>query len=271
MNTQHLALFVAFSCTIFAITSCSEPQPAEKFRFNENEYVQTFFDDFTENSLDFTKWEKCPEWQRQDLGGYWNNDCSYVQNGNLIIECKKEGDSLLSGAVRTKDRFNQAEGLFKFRFKAEKSSGLWYAIWLMCDEEKNIGNGAIDGAEIDIIEIIANDPWEQEGKKQYINSAVHWDGYEEGTHQSNGSKHYIDDNFFGEWHECIFIWESTGYKLYLNENLIWNAKGSDYGGTNTIPTYIKITAEFGTWGGEIKEELLPAKMYVDYMAVYKRK
>jgi len=292
MKFRFLTLSFILIYTIFT-TSCSEIQTVEKFQFNENEYQQSFFDDFTAPTLNSEKWEKCPEWQRQDLGGYWNNECSYknyfapsgfcdlggywndecsyIKDGNLIIECKKDGDSLLSGAIRTKNKFEQAEGLFKFRFKAEKSSGLWYAIWLMCDEEKNIGNGATDGAEINIIEIIANDPWEQKGKKQYINSAVHWDDYEEGIHQSKGSKYYIDDNFFNEWHECIFLWESTGYKLYLDETLIWNAKGSDYGGTSTIPTYIKITAEFGKRGGEIQEELLPAKMYVDYIAAYKKK
>jgi hypothetical protein len=57
--------------------------------------------------------------------------------------------------------------------------------------------------------------------------------------------------------------------LYLDEKLIWDADGNDYGGTNTFPTYIKITAEFGTWGGPIDESLLPAKMYVDYIAAYK--
>ena len=239
-------------------------------QFMEKNYVQTFYDDFSGTKLDTKKWEKCPEWKRQDVGGYWKNDCSYLEDGNLVIECKKQGNSLYSGAVRTKNKFKQAEGLYKFRFKAEKSSGLWYAIWLMCDEQGRIGKGATNGAEIDIIEILANDPWQEEGKKQYINSAVHWDGYG-AEHKSKGSKYFINDEFFNQWHECIFVWDSKGYKLYLDEELIWDADGNDYGGTNTVPTYIKITAEFGTWGGPIDESLLPAKMYVDYIAAYKLK
>lgn len=242
----------------------------EEFVFKNETYVQTFNDDFSGTKLDTRKWEKCPEWKRQDLGGYWEEDCSYVKDGSLIVECKKNGSKLVSGAVRTKGKFEQAEGLYKFRFKAEKSSGLWYAIWLMCDDEHKVGNGAVDGAEIDMIEILANDQWQKEGEKQYINSAVHWDGYDS-NHKSKGSKHFITDNFFNEWHECVFVWDSEGYKLWLDDELIWDADGKDYGGTNTKPTYIKITAEFGKWGGPVDDSLLPAKMYVDYISAYKLK
>lgn len=47
----------------------------------------------------------------------------------------------------------------------------------MSDKVSNIGNGAVDGGEIDIFEILPNAPWQAEGKKTYLNSAVHWDGY----------------------------------------------------------------------------------------------
>ena len=263
-------IFTGVCCASSTNQKTEQETYGEEMQFMEKKYVQTFYDDFSGTKLDTKKWEKCPEWQRQDVGGHWKNDCSYLEDGNLVIECKKQGNSLYSGAVRTKNKFKQAEGLYKFRFKAEKSSGLWYAIWLMCEEQGRIGKGATNGAEIDIIEILANDPWQEEGKKQYINSAVHWDGYKE-NHKSNGSKYFINDEFFNQWHECVFVWDSKGYKLYLDEELIWDADGNDYGGTNTVPTYIKITAEFGKWGGPIDESLLPAKMYVDYIAAYKLK
>lgn len=262
------AMLLAAVALIFAMgCKSSGDMDINETTFDGTDYTLVFYDGFSGTSLDETKWTRCPEWQRQDLGGYWNDGCSYVQDGNLVIECRKEGEELLSGAVRTKDKFEQMGGMYKIKFKAEKSSGLWYAFWLMCDEEASVGNGAVDGAEIDIIEIIANDPWAEPGKKQYINSAVHWDGYTE-NHKSNASRWFVTDKFFDKYHEAVFIWHDSGYTLYLDNELIWEADGNDYGGTSEVATYMKITAEFGTWGGDVQEALLPACLYVDEVAVY---
>lgn len=271
MNKKGIFIILITLISIIGISiffSCNfEP---EVFVFNEDEYIETFSDEFEGNSIDFEKWQKCPEWQRQDHGGYWEDDCSWVEDGNLVIECKKENGKLLSGAIRSAGKFEQCEGLYRFRVKAEKSEGLWYAVWLMTNDQHNVGNGAVDGAEIDMIEIIANDPWASEDQKMYINSAVHWDGYSE-NHKSNGHKYFIDEDFFEQWHDFDFIWNESGYKLYMDSKLIWNADGDAYGGTNTKENYIKITAEFGTWCGAVNESLLPAKFYVDYMKVYEKK
>ena len=248
-----------------------EPQkPAEdpnKITVDGRTYSLTFSDDFNGNSLDSSKWEKCPEWQRQDLGGYWDNDCSYVRDGNLVIECRNNNGRLESGAIRSRGKFQQNKGVYKVRFMAEQSSAVWYAFWLMTDAEANIGNGAVDGAEIDVFEIIGNDPWEAAGRKRYLNSAVHWDGYG-ANWQHNGSQHYVDAEFFGQWHEATFVWTDAGYKLYVDGNLIWDANGANYGGTCQTENYIKITAEFGEWGGPLNNALLPAHFYVDWVKVY---
>ena len=149
----------------------------EAIEFAGKNYLPTFYDDFTGSELDSLRWEKCPEWQRQDLGGYWKNECTSVEDSCLVIKALKKGNTLISGGVRTKAKFEQKCGLYKIRFKVEKASGLWYAFWLMTDKVSNIGNGAIDGGEIDIFEVLPNDPWMPEGKKTYLNSALHWDGY----------------------------------------------------------------------------------------------
>ena len=234
----------------------------------------TFFDDFNENTLDPTKWDKCPEWERQahlDNHGWWEDDCSWVENGNLVLEGKKDGNKLLSGAIRTKSKdfskvfFEQAEGLFEFKFKAEYASGLWYAVWLMCPEEQeNIGNGATDGAEIDMIEILPND-----NNQMYLQSAVHWDGYGQ-AHDSNSTKKYVTKDFFGEWHVAQFIWHKHGYQLYIDGEKCYDMHGRDFGGTSKVPTYLKITSEFGRWGGPLDKDFESAKFYVNYIKVYKR-
>lgn len=244
---------------------------AEEITFNGTKYEQTFYDDFEGTELDSKKWTRCPEWQRQDVGGYWKNECSWVEDGNLVIEAKIDGDNLYSGAVRTKGKFQQGYGLYKIRFKAEKTSGAWYAFWLMNPLSWKIGSTAANGAEIDIFEIISNDPWKGAGKKQYLNSAVHWDGYG-AAHKSFASQYNIKDGFYNEWHEITFEWTPEYYKAWLDDikEPIWNTEGKTekYGGINTKKNYVKITAEFGKWGGPIQKEMYPCHMYVDWVKVY---
>ena len=259
-----------------SLTGCKTIQAsdidAEKITFKGKNYIQTFSDDFDGDKLNSKNWEKCPEWQRQDLGGYWKNGCSYLKDGNLVIEAKKDDNTLVSGAIRSKNKFYQGYGLYKIRFKAEKTSGCWYAFWLMSETQGKIGNGSIDGAEIDIFEIISNDPNMPAGKKMYLNSAVHWDGYG-AEHKSAGNQFMIDDSFYDQWHEITFEWTPEYYKAWLDdaETPYWDTTGQaeKYGGINTKPNYIKITAEFGKWGGPLKDEMLPCHLLVDWVKVYK--
>lgn len=245
----------------------------EKITFNGKNYSCTFYDDFSSSDLDLKRWSRCPEWQRQDLGGFWKDECSYIEDRKLVIEGRKKDNLLISGGVRTREKFEQTRGLYKIRFKAEKASGLWFAFWLMGDTVSKIGNGAIDGGEIDIFEILPNDPNKPVGKKNYLNSAIHWDGYGK-EHKSFGSQYFIDDSFYNEWHEVTFEWTKDYYKAYLDNNPepyfdSTIAGAEKWGGIVNARNYIKITAEFGTWGGKVDEEKLPAKLYVDWVKAYK--
>lgn len=266
-------LFAGCSSTKVISDLGSDLGTGEIISFNGRTYHQTFLDDFNQSELDYERWERCPEWQRQDQGGYWNNKCSYLEDGNLVIEAKIKNGSLLSGAIRSKNKFEQRQGLFKIRFKAEKASGLWYAFWLMSDNEHKILKGAKNGGEIDIVEILPNDPYMPEEKKTYLNSAVHWDGYKE-SHKSHSSQYFIDDSFYEQWHEITFEWTDEYYKAYLDDNEVpyWDSTidGAEaWGGIVEDRNYMKISAEFGTWGGPVDKNALPAKLFVDWVKVYK--
>lgn len=264
-----------FGIMILSFASCKSSEVIAEddgfVMFNGKEYVQTFYDDFSGTELSLRNWEKCPEWKRQDKGGYWKNECSYVKDGNLVIEAKIQDGKLLSGAVRSASRFEQNCGLYKIRFKVDQeTSGLWYAFWLMGHTVNSVGNGAVDGGEIDIFEILP----QPAGRENYLNSAVHWDGYG-ADHKSRGAKYYIPDDFYGKWHEVTFEWTKDYYKAYLDGSPTpyWDTEGqaSAYGGIVEKNNYMKITAEFGTWAGKTDESALPAHMYVDYVKVYKQK
>lgn len=249
--------------------------PHEEVLFNGKNYLMTFYDDFDGDKLDSAKWEKCPEWERQahlDNHGWWSNECSYVKDGNLVLEGKRKDGKLISGAVRTSGKFEQARGLYKIRFKAEKTSGLWYAFWLMSHSVRPGSNGAIDGGEIDIFELLPNDVNKPEGERNYLNSALHWNGYG-AEHQMNGSSIPLNDAFYEDWHEVTFEWTKDYYKAYLDDSTepFWNTEGhaEEWGGIVTTKNYIKITAEFGSWGGPVSDQDLPSHMYIDWVKAYK--
>ena len=256
-------------------------------------YELVFCDDFDGTNLDLSKWEPCPEWERQGHmknHGWWADECVSVKDGNLVLECKKAADGrLISGAVRTlskdytKQLFMQNKGMWEMKFKVDKADGLWYAFWMMANNnDKVIGKGAVDGAELDFFEILPGKSW---WKKNGIEgnfagrmmTTFHWDGYGP-AHQMKGtdgiSVDDFDPDFYDKWHVYKFIWCEEGYECYLDDKLLWILDGAEYGGTVNAAGYTKISAEFGDWGGPVDKDIAAGGskfMYVDYVKIYKEK
>ena len=242
---------------------------AEKITFDGEKYVQTFFDDFSGDDLDLSKWKRSPQQERQPNmknHGWWKDECSYLEDGKLVIEAKRDGDLLISGAIDTKGIFEQSHGLYEIKFKCQKTSGLWYAFWLMGEnDEAHIGNGATNAAEIDVWELVPNEP--NDGPN-FFKSTIHWDAYG-AEHKSAGTETYNpSDAFYDEWHVAQFVWGKESYKLFLDGKLMWEMPGEKFGGMCEGKNHLIISSEFGEWGGKIDDNLLPAKMYVDYVKVY---
>ena len=260
---KKLSLLLALACIAFCLCCCAEE--VNTLSFNGKKYICTFSDEFTSEKLDNHNWYYCPQQYRQDAGGKWVDECSTFEKGNYVITCTtNEKGKPISGGIRSRGIFEQAYGLYNIRFKVEKAEGLWYAFWLMTDKMSNatVGNGATDGAEIDIIEIVPHD-------KAYY-TTIHWDGYGENLKSKHPAGTKINDSFYGVYHDLWFLWDENGYKLYMDGRLIYDMPGEDYGeGTCQVPCYLKITAEYGTWAGTIVPEQLPAHFYVDYVRVYK--
>ncbi len=241
--------------------------PPEKLRFNGTRYTLALSDDF--DSLDESNWAYCPEGERQDAGGMWRDSCCGIENGNLVITCSVDDDGVpVSGGIRSLKDHEQAFGLYHIRFKMEKADGLWYAFWLLSDEmnDRTAGNGATDGAELDIMEVV---PY---SRSLYM--SLHWDGYGE-YRKSCHELVFVDDSFYDDYHELWYQWDDEGYRLYLdgtdNDSLLFFFPGDRYGdGTCTVPCDLIISAEYGSWGGRIREEQLPAHFYVDYVRVYRQ-
>ena len=222
----------------------------------------TFEDNFDGRELDLNKWERCPEWRRQDLNNYWDNSMSYLDGeGNLIIGMKydKDRDAFLSGAVQSKGKFEQTFGYFEIRCAINNIPGCWTAFWLMTDDVVSEQNGGVDGTEIDIYESPYYD-------KKQIQNSLNWDGY--------GAAHKYDwnivdaDVYDGEYHTFSLLWTEEEYVFYIDGQESWRTDAEKAEGTCQVPLYMIISSETGGWTGVPDAEKLPDYMKVDYVRAY---
>ena len=138
-----------------------------------------------------TKWER-QEYNRRNNpagpDGWWSNQDSWLDgNGNLVIRVRKianknnDGDScdFSVGMVRSKGKFEHLYGKYEIRCKLPTQPGWWVAFWMMQGDVGSVGNGGVDGQEVDIMEGF--------GWINLINNVFHWDGYG-ANHKSNGKQ-----------------------------------------------------------------------------------
>lgn len=239
-------------------------------KIHGNDYVRTFYDEFSGKTLDTTKWSLCPESSRQ--GGYckWSNSMTSLDgNGHLVLTANyDENDNLLCGAIRSRSIFEQKYGYFEIRAKLQNIEGIWSAFWLMPINIDLYGqDGGADGTEIDIFEAF-------NVKNNKINHAIHYDGYAS-RHKSYG-KSVVANVYDGEYHHFSLEWNEDMYIFYIDgkETYRITTEAKDSTGANIqiskIQSYMIISLESGSWTGKPAKGDVPASLLVDYVKVYQR-
>ena len=254
MKKSMLALLLA---ALVCIPGCGRGE-RETREINGKTYELTFSDDFDGTKLDPKKWELCPEWQRQDVGGYWDDGMTEVKDGRLILSAGlREDGTPVSGAVRSKGKFAQCRGYFEASVQLQKASGFWGAFWLMDPGMKDEdGRGAEDGAEIDVMESF-------DVFSGRINHAIHWDGY--GAHHKSVSQEVCDPALYEGFHLYALEWTEEEYIFFVDGKETFRTKSP---GMCENALYLKLTTEFGAWASPILKEQLPDCMVVDYVRAY---
>jgi beta-glucanase (GH16 family) len=221
------------------------------------------------------KWE-CQNYNRRNNSngpdGWWSSEDTYLDgNGNLVIRCRKIGNrnddddtcDYSTGNVRTKEIFEQQYGRFEIRCKLPTQPGWWVAFWMMQGDVSSVGEGGVDGTEVDIMEGF--------GWNNRINLAFHWDGYGD-DHQSTGKQFYpagIREGF----HTFALEWYPEMYIFFIDGEEKWRTTG---GGVCNRPGYIKVTGELSTedwainsyWANNPAGAVFPDSFVVDYVRVY---
>jgi len=226
-------------------------------------YSLTFEDEFEGTALDRTKWAPCPEWKRQDLNCYWDQDLATVNgDGVLTISSEYRNGNYYMGAVRTKNLFSQTYGYFEVKCTLNTVPGYWTAFWLMGETVENEDGSGVDGTEIDIMESAYF------GKG--INHALHWDGYGK-KHRSVGSQTQNSDVYDGGFHTFSLLWTEKEYIFYIDGKESWRTRAVQAGGTCQAPLYMKFTSETGSWtASSLDTSKFPTSVYVDYVKVYEK-
>ncbi len=202
--------------------------------------------------------------------GWGNNELQYyrrenatIENGNLVITAKREnfgGYRYTSARMTTQGLANFRFGKVEARMRLPARNGLWPAFWMLGSNLGSVGWPA--SGEIDIMEQINTDP--------AVHGTIHWQG-PDGGHASYGGYTNVDTTAYHvysvEWDPNTIRWFIDGRQFHVVD--IANGVNSTEEFQRDFFLLLNL-AVGGNWPGfNIDESALPAKMYVDYVRVYK--
>lgn len=241
----------------------------------QQSYSLVFQDEFSYKGIpDSTKWNYDVGghgWGNQELQFYTINrkENARVENGNLIIEARKEsweGMQYTSARLVTKNKGDWKYGKVQVRAKIPKGRGSWPAIWMLATMPNMKWP---DDGEIDIMEHVGFDPGN-------VHGTVHCKAYNHMIGTQKGNQIMVPD-FSDKFHVYEVEWNQDSVKIGVDGTYYFNfpneKKGYDAWPFDNPMHLILNIAVGGGWGGQkgIDENIFPAKMIVDYVRVYQKK
>jgi beta-glucanase (GH16 family) len=141
----------------------------------------------------------------------WSHRQSRVANGVLTITAIRSGSHWLSDLVDTVGTFEQRYGVFSARMRFTPGTGLWPAFWLAQPQ-----NAAHEIAEIDVMEMCANDPGERDGNDVGLLHAY--------VHRADGKHAFAIGvrvpNLADQWHVYTVDWRADRM-IFLIDGVEW--------------------------------------------------
>jgi beta-glucanase (GH16 family) len=214
-----------------------------------------------------------------DIGGsgWGNNELQYytnsinnaaVANGVLTITAKKEnmeGREYTSARLVSKGKGDFLYGSFEIKAKLPSGKGTWPAIWML-PTDWSYGDWPKSG-EIDIMEHVGYD-------QNRVHVTVHTEAYNHGINTQRGTNKIIN-TASSEFHLYRVDWTPYSIKGFIDGEQMFQfineGKGSAVWPFDKKFHLLLNVAFGGNWGGAqgIDAAVLPQKMEVDYVRVYK--
>ena len=229
-------------------------------------------DEFNYTGLpDSSKWN-------YDLGGdgWGNHELQYytgkrqenarVENGNLIIEARKEkwqNNDYTSARLLSKGKADWQYGKIEVRARLPKGTGTWPAIWML---GSNTPLKWPDDGEIDIMEHVGF-------HQGYIHGSVHCKKYYHSIGTQKTDTVVIKD-CSEKFHIYSLDWSADSISVAVDSKTFFRF-ANEHSGYEGWPfdnkMYLLLNlAVGGDWGGAkgIAQDIWPQKMEVDYVRVY---
>ena len=277
-NKIKMYTIIPFLCAAFF--ACTEKKdipaliPVES-PTNKNYTFETtpmWEDNFNATGLpDASKWSYDvggSGWGNNELQYYTNNGNARLENGNLVIEVKKENNSgreYTSARLVTKGKGDFLYGRIEVKAKLPGGRGTWPAIWMLSTDWQ-YGAWPASG-EIDIMEHVGYDA----GK---IHSSVHTTAFNH-TRNTQKSAFKMVPDAMNAFHIYRIDWTPYSIKSFIDgvEYFEFINQGTGY----TVWPFDKAQhlllniAVGGNWGGVqgVDNTVFPVKMEINYVKVYK--
>lgn len=253
---------------LLLITSCNKASKNETAETtpdaDSSAYLLIWSDEFNGNTADTTNWV-------YDIGGegWGNHEQEYYQranatvaDGNLVITGKKEdagANHYTSARMKTKGKREFLYGKIEARIKIPAGQGLWPAFWMLGANIDLVDWPAC--GEIDIMEHINTD--------SLLFGTPHWDN---NGHVMRGDTILSAPS---DYHLYAIEWDSYAIRWYLDEKQYHELDiSNNVNSTDEFhkPFFILLNLAIGgDWPGQtIDDSKIPARMYVDYVRVYKK-
>jgi len=235
-------------------------------------YTLAWKDEFDGNTLDLNVWNQ----ETGNNNGWGNNELEYytnstkntfVSNGNLVIEARKEsisGFNYSSGRMTTQNKKSFQFGRIDIRAKLPVSKGMWPALWMLGNNISTVGWPA--SGEIDIMELIGTYP-------SRVYGTMHWKPVS-GTNTNKGWQYDLaTGNFSQQFHVFTIIWKQDQIQWLVDDQLYFTGTKADVGAANypfNAPEFfIFNVAVGGNWPGPPDANtVFPQRMFVDYVRVF---
>lgn len=278
-------LNILTTCTLVAVlASCSKNETPKGYHL-------VWSDEFNNNKIDLTKWDfqtgtgleyGLDHWGNNELQYYTENN-AFIENGNLVIEAKKEkinGEEFSSARLRTMNKNNEVlyaktYGRIEARIKLPKDNGVWPAFWML--PATNDYDVWASSGEIDILEAKGRLP-------NRVYGTVHFGQSWPGNKNSGGMYKFPAGTDITDYHVYALEWEPGKLTWLVDNNPFyetsqWWAMGRDqtepypYPAPYDKPFYILLNLAIGgnfDEGVAPDSDFTPHRMYVDYVRVYEK-
>ncbi len=221
-------------------------------------------DEFNGNAVDTTNWnfETGGEGWGNHEQEYYQSANASTENGNLIITGRREAagkNNFTSSRMTTKGKHEFLYGKMEARIKIPVGQGIWPAFWMLGANIDSLDWPAC--GEIDIMEHI--------NKDSLLYGTPHWDN--NGHVQKGDTLKYTPSDY----HVYGVEWDENRLQWFLDGNKFHELNISDSSASTEEfhrPFFLLLNMALGgDWPGQVIDETkLPAKMYIDYVRVYRK-